>query len=118
MHRRQFLKSGGTAAVGLAIAGCLPRANARVAPDTGGRRRSVNLVPVDVSWDRIIRTTAGLRPHRPSGFVVRADRFDERTLIHNYGHGGAGWSLSWGTGLLATELALTQADRRAAVIGC
>jgi glycine/D-amino acid oxidase-like deaminating enzyme len=78
----------------------------------------VNLVPVDVSWDRVIRTTVGLRPYRESGFVVRADRLDDRVLIHNYGHGGAGMSLSWGTAALAADLAMEHPDRRAAVIGC
>ena len=37
----------------------------------------LNLEPVEAAWDRIIRTTVGLRPHRPSGFVVRAEKFDE-----------------------------------------
>ena len=117
MQRRDFLKSGGTAAIGVAIAGCVPRiapAAARATP----RRRPVNLVPVEASWDRVIRTTVGLRPHRDAGFVVRAEQMDEKCVIHNYGHGGAGMSLSWGTGLLATELALAQPARRAAVIGC
>jgi len=75
-------------------------------------------VPVNVSRDRIIRTTVGLRPHRDSGFVVRADKLDDKLLIHNYGHGGAGYSLSWGTAFLATECALAATERRAAVIGC
>jgi D-amino-acid oxidase len=115
MHRRTFLTAGGRAVAGLAITGCLPRIGTRSSPS---RRRPVELVPVDVSWDRIIRTTVGLRPHRDSGFVVRPDRLDEKTVIHNYGHGGAGYSLSWGTGMLATELALAHTERRAAVIGC
>jgi glycine/D-amino acid oxidase-like deaminating enzyme len=76
------------------------------------------LPPVDASWDRVIRTTVGLRPHRDSGFVLRADRLDAKMLIHNYGHGGAGMSLSWGTGAIAADLALAHEDRRAAVVGC
>jgi hypothetical protein len=65
----------------------------------------------------VIRTTVGLRPHRGSGFVVKPDKLDDKTLIHNYGHGGAGMSLSWGTAHLAAELALERETRRAAVIG-
>jgi glycine/D-amino acid oxidase-like deaminating enzyme len=60
----------------------------------------------------------GLRPHRPAGFNVSAGKLDDKTVIHNYGHGGAGHSLGWGCGLLAVELALEQPSRRAAVIGC
>jgi len=80
-------------------------------------RPPVNLVPVHVSWDRVIHTTVGLRPHRPSGFVVRTEKLDHKTVIHNYGHGGAGISLSWGTGYLAADMAMGHPDRRAAVIG-
>jgi glycine/D-amino acid oxidase-like deaminating enzyme len=115
MHRRTFLTTSGRVVTGLAISGCLPRTGARLAPTA---RRRVDLVPVDVSWERIIRTTVGLRPHRDSGFVVRADRLDDKTVIHNYGHGGAGYSLSWGTGALVADLALAHTERRAAVIGC
>ena len=43
-----------------------------------------------VGYDRVIRHTVGLRPHRPSGFVLRAGKLDAKTVIHNYGHGGSG----------------------------
>jgi D-amino-acid oxidase len=44
----------------------------------------------------VIAVKVGLRPFRKSG--VRLEReglSDGRTLIHNYGHGGAGFTLSW-----------------------
>ena len=113
MDRRTLVKIGGLGALGLGVGGC----SARAASDVVRRATSLRLVPVDASWDRVIRTTVGLRPFRHSGFVVKAERFDEKTLIHNYGHGGAGMSLSWGTGFLAAELALEQESRSAAVIG-
>ena len=104
------------AAVGFAVDGCAPKTAAR--PQTSAPRRSpVRLPVVNASWDRVIRTTIGLRPHRPSGFVLRADRLDAKTLIHNYGHGGSGMSLSWGTASMATDLALAHTERRAAVLG-
>lgn len=77
----------------------------------------LRLPVVNVSWDRVIRTTIGLRPHRPSGFVLKADKLDGKTIIHNFGHGGAGMSLSWGTAAMATELALAHTERKAAVMG-
>jgi glycine/D-amino acid oxidase-like deaminating enzyme len=73
---------------------------------------------VDVSEDRIIRTVVGLRPFRPAGFVLEARSYDGKTVVHNYGHGGGGVSLSWGTAFLAAEEALATGHRRAAVLGC
>jgi D-amino-acid oxidase len=116
MNRRTALKTGSLAALGLAFGGCATRT--RGAATAQARRPMIVLPLVHVSWDRIIRTTVGLRPHRPSGFVLKADKLDDKTLIHNYGHGGAGWSLSWGTGYMAAEMALETSHRRAAVIGC
>ena len=73
---------------------------------------------VTVAADRVIRTDVGLRPYRNSGFVLRADRLADKLLIHNYGHGGGGITLSWGTAHLAMEMALASEHRRCAVIGC
>jgi D-amino-acid oxidase len=116
MDRRSVLTSGGMALIGLGLAGC--RSARR--PASASTKSSVRLAlaPINASWDRIIRTTVGLRPHRPAGFNVSTEKLDAKTIIHNYGHGGAGHSLGWGTGLLAAELALLHGDRRAAVIGC
>src|SRR6266481_622228 len=60
--------------------------------------------PVKVSRDRIIREVVGLRPYRPEGFRVEAERIGEKLLVHNYGHGGAGITLSWGTASLAVDV--------------
>lgn len=114
VQRRAFLRAGGAISVGVVTGGC-----ASVLGGSHARRRpAVQLAPVDVAFERIIRTTVGLRPFRESGFIVRAERLDDRMLVHNYGHGGAGMSLSWGTARLAADLALEHTDRRAAVIGC
>jgi D-amino-acid oxidase len=86
---------------------------------------------VKVSRDRVIREIVGLRPFRPEGYVVEAQRVGQKLLIHNYGHGGAGITLSWGTASQAIELARepiappvvtprrsARKARRFAVIGC
>ncbi|PTQ10997.1 FAD-dependent oxidoreductase [Sphingomonas oleivorans] len=75
------------------------------------------LPPVHVAEDRVIRTVVGLRPFRPSGFVVRAEALGDKRLVHNYGHGGAGITLCWGTAKLATELALPGHSGPVAVLG-
>jgi len=80
--------------------------------------REPRFARVRVSRDRVIRTVEGIRPFRPSGFVVRAESLGQKTIIHNYGHGGAGVTLSWGTAQLALELASATPHRRCAVLGC
>jgi D-amino-acid oxidase len=75
------------------------------------------LVPVKVDSSRVIRTMAGLRPYRRSGFVVRAEQLGDKRLVHNYGHGGGGITLSWGSSKLATELGLQGHTGPVAVIG-
>jgi D-amino-acid oxidase len=114
MRRRTFLTTGSMAAVGFSFGACATNPK----PAQVARRPPVNLAPVDASWDRIIRTTVGLRPHRDAGFVLKADKLDDKLLVHNYGHGGAGMSLAWGTGLMAAEFATEHQARQAAVIGC
>jgi D-amino-acid oxidase len=106
------------ALLGAGLGGCATRHSTHPASGVQPLHSRVELVPVQVSWDRVIRTTIGLRPHRPSGFVLKAEKLDDRTVIHNFGHGGAGVSLSWGTASMAADLALAHDDRRAAVLGC
>ncbi len=116
--RRAALRWGGRALLGAAAgAGCAARA-----PSTAGiRPPGPVLAPVDVSWDRIIRRVVGLRPFRPAGFELSTVRMGDQVVVHNYGHGGGGISLSWGTAELAAreaEAAAVGRERRAAVLGC
>jgi len=54
----------------------------------------------------LLRERVGLRPCRKSGVRVAAVRLrDGRPVIHNYGHGGAGFTLSWGCAQTVLELA-------------
>jgi glycine/D-amino acid oxidase-like deaminating enzyme len=49
--------------------------------------------------------------------VVRAEPLADKRLVHNYGHGGAGITLSWGSSKLATDLGLSGHAGEVAVIG-
>ena len=52
---------------------------------------------LNIDDPKVLAARVGLRPFRKSGVCIRADRLsDGRTVIHNYGHGGAGFTLSWG----------------------
>jgi D-amino-acid oxidase len=123
MRRRDFLQiAGATAAAGLASACAARRTVAAAAPPpvqaSLARRPRVSLEAPHISWERVIRTTVGLRPHRDSGFVLKAEKFDEKIVIHDYGFGGSGMSLAWGCGAMAASMALEHSERKAAVLGC
>lgn len=75
------------------------------------------LPPVRVSEGRRIRSVVGLRPYRRAGFRVERETLGDKALIHNYGHGGGGITLSWGSSRLAIDLGLPGHDGPAAVIG-
>jgi len=123
-NRRDFLR--GALAAGAVIAA------ARVRGLAFNPER--HFAPVKVSRDRVIREVVGLRPYRAEGFVVSAERAGQKLIVHNYGHGGGGMTLSWGTASLAVDLlrdsmtARTIAPRRSvnrsashsqyAVLGC
>jgi glycine/D-amino acid oxidase-like deaminating enzyme len=80
--------------------------------------RTDRLPRVLVSPERVIRTVVGLRPFRASGFRVEAERLGDKLLVHNYGHGGCGVTLSWGTAALAADLVVESGNRGAvAVLG-
>jgi glycine/D-amino acid oxidase-like deaminating enzyme len=112
--RRTVLKAAGLAAVGASLSACAGRRTGPLVWPEPPRR----LARVHVAEDRIIRSVTGLRPYRASGFVVRAEKLGDKTVVHNYGHGGGGITLSWGTSELAVEEAWKTGERRFAVLGC
>jgi D-amino-acid oxidase len=52
---------------------------------------------------RVIEHRVGLRPTRPE-VRVELERYSNGTVVHNYGHGGAGVTLSWGCASEVVEL--------------
>jgi glycine/D-amino acid oxidase-like deaminating enzyme len=110
LKRRSFLKMASLAATAGTTSGYANLLQAK-AGDT-------SFTPVNVSKERIIRTVVGQRPYRPSGFVLKAEQVGNKTIIHNYGHGGAGVTLSWGTAALAIEEAMKTGASNYAVLGC
>lgn len=126
MNRRVFLRNANLAAVSLAasggLAGCVRKP---VGAITAGMMvpenlpdRACHLPPVRIAPEREIRTVVGLRPFRPSGFRVAKEMVGETSVVHNYGHGGGGITLSWGTSKLAVDLGLPGHVGPVAVLGC
>ena len=76
------------------------------------------LVPIRARTDRIFDIAVCLRPFRPAGPRVDTERLGDTLVVHNYGHGGSGWSLSWGSSARAVRMAMQASPREVAVIGC
>jgi D-amino-acid oxidase len=108
-RRRMLAGAGASAFLGLLDA-CAPRALRPAA--------TFSLSPLHASVDRITAITVCTRPFRPQGPRIEAEQVGEKTVVHNYGHGGSGWSLSWGSSTIASDLALATGERDIGVIGC
>ena len=100
LDRRRWLKVSAATLAGGWAGACATRPE----DPLGASPPWTPLRPVRVSRDRVIRVVAGLRPYRAEGFVVRAERLAGKLLVHNYGHGGGGVTLSWGTAEMAADL--------------
>jgi hypothetical protein len=78
----------------------------------------MQLAPIRATVNRITGVYTCTRPFRHAGPRLDIERLGHKHIVHNYGHGGSGWSLSWGSGALAVRLAQTTGARSIGVIGC
>lgn len=116
MDRRQVLRRAGLALLA-PFPGSLVAAGDDAAP-AGQFAPPAPLAPIRASAERLIALGACTRPFRAQGPRIEAERVGRRTVVHHYGHGGAGWSLSWGSAAVALPLIQATGARSIAVIGC
>lgn len=122
MHRRDFLRSSASLAA-LGLAGCArhlaPTSARSTAPGLPFYDPVLPLTPIRAREDRIFKTTVCLRPFRAAGPRLDTETIGDTLVVHNYGHGGSGWSLSWGSGQIAVTKALSRGTgQEIAVLGC
>ena len=102
MDRRALLKTWAAAALftpSLARAQVMPLGRIRAAPD------------------QIFRVTVCTRPFRAAGPRIETETVGRKIVVHNYGHGGSGWSLSWGSADAAVRLAMQSSPKHVAIVG-
>jgi D-amino-acid oxidase len=121
MNRRNFLQTS-SAFAALSVAGCkAPRAiTSATAPPLPWYDAIGPLAPIHADPARLFNITVCTRPFRAAGPRIEAERLGDKIVLHNYGHGGSGWSLSWGSAQVAVTKAQEnlQGKSSLAVIGC
>lgn len=96
----------------LIIGGTREKGNSNLSPDPATRQRILiraeALFP-QIKGAKILGEWTGLRPGRDvirfESEVVDCEGNGELQVIHNYGHGGHGITLSWGAGVSTAQLA-------------
>lgn len=125
MDRRRLLQ--GSAVIGglslMGLGGCATASGSTptaLAAASGPQRYLPGppLAPIRARADRIFDITVCLRPFRAAGPRLDAEQVGDTLVVHNYGHGGSGWSLSWGSSTIAVQTAMAGSPREVAVIGC
>src|ERR1700760_1156738 len=101
INRRNFLQGSGAFAgiSAMGLSGCTRPVSAPLAP--------------------LVTSTPAFRAAGPRQDV---ERLGDKYVVHNYGHGGSGWSLSWGSadvvvGKAVATLGEGSGQRNVAVIG-
>ena len=119
LNRRAMISG----AIGMAALGSADIARSRgqtsaATPAAGGiPPGTMPIKPFALSEMRLTRIIASTRPFRNAGPRLEAESINDKTIVHSYGHGGCGWSLSWGAAEEAAALALSSAPSSVAVIG-
>ena len=126
LPRRAALKRIGVAMLATSTAGIASCAPNRAIPtpaltektDKSRTTKQAALAPIRAQSDRITGVYVCTRPFRAAGPRIEMERLGHKQIVHNYGHGGSGWSLSWGSSALAVELARSTNVHELGVIGC
>lgn len=112
MNRRKLLRST------VALGGLAGLSSCATAVQQSGLLYNPPLQPIRASADRIFDITVCLRPFRAAGPRLDTEEIGSTLIVHNYGHGGSGWSLSWGSGTMAVRKAMSRSPKEIAVVGC
>jgi D-amino-acid oxidase len=127
MNRRSFLhQSGAFAGLGMmGLAGCAKPKRAAMQANAGAPTLPFydapgTIIPIRADVDRIFRITVCLRPFRAQGPRLDVEHVGDKVVVYNYGHGGSGWSLSWGSAQVVVAKAVEAAmgAGEVAIIGC
>ncbi|MEM7702821.1 MAG: FAD-dependent oxidoreductase [Pseudomonadota bacterium] len=114
LTRRGLMISGISAGVGACT-------NAPLAPVASPSTRLAygvsGLKPLDLFLGNLTKITVCTRPFRPAGPRLESERIGSKFLVHNYGHGGSGWSLAWGYAEAVRDMVAAAHPKSVTVLG-
>lgn len=64
----------------------------------------VQLPAPDLRDDAVLRRVAGLRPYRDLGIRLESEEIAGKVVVHDYGHGGGGVTLSFGSAEAVSDI--------------
>ncbi|MBS0648952.1 MAG: FAD-dependent oxidoreductase [Verrucomicrobia bacterium] len=70
------------------------------------------LASPDFSKEAVLDYKAGLRPYRKTGIRLESESYQDKLIIHDYGHGGSGISLSWGSARRSLQVLEEELSKR------
>jgi FAD dependent oxidoreductase len=120
VDRRRLLQRSLAMGGMLGLGGCATMpGKARMAKTSGLDYEDIppTLAPIRAHPDRIFDIRCCLRPFRVKGPNLDTEQIGDALIVHNYGHGGSGWSLSWGSANIAVQKAMSVSPKEIAVIG-
>jgi FAD dependent oxidoreductase len=121
MDRRYLLKNSLALGGLVGLGGCATPPHppaAKVVSSVPVEDRVPPLAPIRAHTDRLFDIKVCIRPFRTKGPNLDVEQIGDAMVVHNYGHGGSGWSLSWGSANMAVQKAMSASPRQVAVIGC
>ena len=112
--RRSLIGSG----LAMGLVGCAAPAPLNVPSISSSRAYGfADLKPLDLAAENLIKITVCTRPFRPAGPRLEAEVRGSTFLVHNYGHGGSGWSLAWGYAEAVRDFVFAQGAKSVTVVG-
>ena len=121
MDRRYLLKNSLALGGLVGLGGCAATPHptpAKTVSSVPIEDRPPVLAPIRAHPDRLFDIKVCIRPFRTKGPNLDVEQIGDAMVVHNYGHGGSGWSLSWGSADLAVQKAMSFSPKQIAVIGC
>lgn len=112
--RRGAILSGLSAGLGACAS---PQIASPITPNEHLAYGVSGLKPLDLSVGKLTKITVCTRPFRPAGPRLESEIVGGKTIIHNYGHGGSGWSLAWGYAEAVRDMAAANRPTNVTVLG-